>query len=91
MKLILELAPQEIVFRFGRPFVKFLMFDIFPRDQRYILRVDMPWAERSFMMSAIDDIADQIQRDGARIAHLALFKSRSWEEEKQTVRARLLA
>ena len=91
MKFILELALQEITTIFGHPFVSFLLTNTPTRGPRPTLSADMPWAERSFMIRAIDDIADETLREGARIAHLAMFGSRSWEEEQDTVYAKLLA
>ena len=86
------MAPQELTARFGRHFVSFLMIDnLLIPGPRHTLSLDMPWAERSFIMEAIDDMLEEAMREGARIAYLSLFGSRSWEEEQKTVKAELAA
>ena len=53
---------------------------------QHTLSVVMPWAERYFIMEAIDNIQPEAVREGAQSAYLELFGSRSWEDEWNRVR-----
>ena len=77
---------QEITSRFGSHFVTFLGTDAIAAtcDSPAIpVSLDMPRAERSFIMEAIDNYRIEAVREGGRIAYLAIFGSPSWEEEKK--------
>ena len=53
-----------------------------------MLKTNMSWAEKSFIMEAIDSLQIEV-RNGARVAHLSLIGSRSWKEELERVEREL--
>ena len=91
-----RLAVQDISSRFGSHFVSFLETDDPIMDPAkadslaYPISLDMPRAERSFIVDTIDNHPIQAVREGGRIAYQAIFGSPSWEEVKKRL-AGLLA
>ena len=83
------MSVQDITSRFGSKFVSFLETSDTVLDPAkvgslaYPISLDMPWAERFFIMEAIDNHRLEAVREGGRIAYLAAFGSPSWEEEKE--------
>ena len=48
----------------------------------------MPWAERAFLMDAIEDelkYKPEAVREGGRLAYLAFMGCKSWEAERKRV------
>ena len=91
-----SVAVQDIVNHFGDDFVFFLKTD--PSlggmeaddSMTHPLSLDMPWAERSLLLEAIDNLLliPALQR-GARVAYLLVFGGRSWEAEIEKVADKL--
>ena len=96
-----ELTPpqrKEITDHFGSHFVSFVNSDVLMLDLAKAIEAtsfaypyshDMPWAERCFIMEAIDDLWPKAERDGGRIAYLAFFGGLSWKKERKRVFAKL--
>ena len=80
---------QDITSRFGSRFVSFLetndtVMDLAKVDSlTYPISLDMPPAERSFIVETSNSHPEEAVREGGRIAYLAIFESPSWEEEKK--------
>lgn len=92
-------ALQEIAKRFGSQFVSFLGSDALSIDvakgsrPACALSLDMPWAEKSFIMESIDYLQPKAVREGGRLAYMAFSGRRhmSWESELERVDAMLAA
>lgn len=88
---------QELVSYFGCQLIRFMgskagMADMAKANSpAYTLSLSMPWAERYFIMEAIDNLRPEAVREGGRTAYLALFGAGSWEEELKRVYAVLSA
>ncbi len=84
------MALQEISEHFGSQFKSFLesrstVMDSAPKT-RPRLSPNMPWAERAFLMDAIEDeLEPEAVREGGRIACLAFMGCKSWEAERKKV------
>ena len=90
-----RLAVQDITGRFGRQYVAFLETNDPVTDPAkddspaYPFSLDMPLAERSFIMDILDNHPHEAVREGGRITYLAIFGSPSWEEEKKRLASML--
>ena len=84
------MALQEISEHFGSQFKSFLesrstVTDSAP-ETRPLLSPNMLWAERAFLMDAIEDeLEPEAVREGGRIAYLAFMGCKSWEAERKKV------
>lgn len=56
------------------------------QETPYTLNFGMPWAERYFIMEAIDNLEPEAVREGAQSAYLEFFGRGSWEEEWKRMR-----
>ena len=87
----MSMAPQEIANRFGCQFISFLGANVGMTDmaQAYASTVTlsqgMPWAERYFIMEAIDNLPEEAAREGGRTTYLAFFGRKSWVDEWKSV------
>lgn len=89
-----NLLVQEIKKKFGIPFISFLKTDFgtakanIPTHSQCL---DMPWAERAFLMDALDALQPRPVRAGGRRAYLSLFGGKDWAAEKETTADKLAA
>ncbi len=63
------------------------MYD-YAHKPRPLLSPNMPWAERAFLMDAIEDelkYKPEAVREGGRLAYLAFMGCKSWEAERKRV------
>lgn len=90
-------ALQKIAVRFGSHFMSSLAPGALsaampaPGSPADVLRRGMRWADRSFIMEAIDSLESEAVREGARSAYMAFSHCASWEAELRRVEDMLAA
>ncbi|CAL5228353.1 g11469 [Coccomyxa viridis] len=88
---------KKIAVRFGSHFMSSLAPGALsaampaPGSPADVLRRGMRWADRSFIMEAIDSLESEAVREGARSAYMAFSHCASWEAELRRVEDMLAA
>lgn len=90
------MALQELTWQFGSRFMSFLEKDAIIMDTpnasrpAYTLSHNVPWAEKAYIMEAIDYLQPEAVREGGRAAYMAFMGCNSWEAELGKVKHMLV-